>query len=99
MEGLISVGRTSSPEASSAQSPISKTLHVSWANVVQKKKCLTKYDLKVLVKDGLGLVMAPDEVFDNPAPLWEDFLIGNFLDTAPHISKVHAITTRKLPGN
>ncbi|CAE6229888.1 unnamed protein product [Arabidopsis arenosa] len=35
-----------------------------------------------------------DEVFENVTPLWEDFLIGKFLDTAPHVAKVHVIVNK-----
>lgn len=67
---------------------------ISWAHVVQKKKSLTKYELQVTVQDGVGSVIVPDEVFEDPSPLWEDFLIGKFLDTAPHVAKVHAIVNK-----
>lgn len=46
------------------------------------------------MEDGVNSVMVPDEVFHNPSPLWEDFLIGRFLATAPHVAKVHAIVNK-----
>lgn len=46
------------------------------------------------MEDGVGSVRVPDEVFKDAAPLWEDFLIGRFLDKAPHIGKVHAIVNK-----
>ncbi|KAF8063888.1 hypothetical protein N665_1178s0003 [Sinapis alba] len=39
-------------------------------------------------------VMVPEEVFVDPSPLWEDFLIGRFLAKAPHVGKVHAIVNK-----
>ncbi|KAG7556371.1 hypothetical protein ISN44_As11g024100 [Arabidopsis suecica] len=75
--------------------PIVKAPVGSWVKVVKhEKKSLTKYDLKVSMQDGVGSVMVPDEVFEDSSPLWEDFLIGKFLDTAPHVAKVHAIVNK-----
>lgn len=65
-----------------------------WVNAVQGKKVLTKYDMDIQMEDGVGSVRVPDEVFKDAAPLWEDFLIGRFLDKAPHIGKVHAIVNK-----
>lgn len=48
---------------------------VSWGNVVQKKKSLTKYDLKITMEDGKGSVVIPNDIFVDSSPLWEDFLI------------------------
>ncbi|XP_056847302.1 uncharacterized protein LOC130497999 [Raphanus sativus] len=65
-----------------------------WVNAVQGKKKLTKYEMDIQIEDGVGSVSVPDEVFKDAAPLWEDFLIGRFLDKAPHIGKVHAIVNK-----
>lgn len=61
---------------------------------VQKIKVLKKYEMEIQLKDGIGSVSVPDEVFEDAAPLWEDFLIGRFLEKAPHIAKVHAIVNK-----
>ncbi|KAF8044973.1 hypothetical protein N665_5902s0001 [Sinapis alba] len=67
----------------------------SWVKVAQQtQKSLTKYDIKVTMEDGIGSVEIPDEVFEDPAPLWEDFLIGKFLEKAPHIGKIHSIVNK-----
>ena len=67
----------------------------SWVKVAQQnQKELTKYDVQIKMEDGIGSVEIPDEVFKDPQPLWEDFLIGKFLDKAPHIGKVHAIVNK-----
>ncbi|KAF8092913.1 hypothetical protein N665_0396s0003, partial [Sinapis alba] len=55
---------------------------------------LTKYDVEVSLEDGVGTVNVPEEVFQDASPLWEDFLIGNFLEKAPHIAKIHAIVNK-----
>ncbi|KAL0670789.1 hypothetical protein Bca4012_033493 [Brassica carinata] len=66
----------------------------TWVNAVQGKKVLKKYEMDIQMKDGVGSVTVPDEIFKDAAPLWEDFLIGRFLEKAPHIAKVHAIVNK-----
>lgn len=66
----------------------------SWVGAVQGQKILKKYDVEVTMKDGVGSVIVPDEITKDFAPLWDDFLVGKFLDTAPHIAKVHAIVNK-----
>ncbi|KAF8072335.1 hypothetical protein N665_1125s0003 [Sinapis alba] len=66
----------------------------SWVKAVQGKKVLTKYEMEIQMEEGIGSVNVPDEVFKDAAPLWDDFLIGRFLDKAPHIAKVHAIVNK-----
>lgn len=82
-------------EALSQHSPKLAPLNRSWVKVAQQnQKSLTKYEVQVTMEDGIGSVEIPDEVFKDPQPLWEDFLIGKFLDKAPHIGKVHAIVNK-----
>lgn len=82
-------------EVSSQVSQKSDTQIRSWAKVArQNQKVLTKYDVEVRLEDGIGSVEIPEEVFKDPQPLWEDFLIGKFLDKAPHIGKVHATVNK-----
>ena len=66
----------------------------SWVGAVQGKKVLKKYGVEVTMKDGIGSVTVPEEITKDVAPLWDDFLIGKFLDTAPHIAKVHVIVNK-----
>lgn len=66
----------------------------SWVGAVQGKRVLTKFEVDVQMKDGVGTVDVPEEVMKDAAPLWEDFLIGKFLETAPHIAKIHAIVNK-----
>ena len=61
---------------------------------VQGKKVLKKYDIEIQMMDGIGSVTVPEEVFTDASPLWEDFIIGRFLDKAPDIAKVHAIVNK-----
>ena len=66
----------------------------SWIGAVQGQKILRKYDVEVTMKDGIGSVKVPEEITKDVPPLWDDFLVGKFLDTAPHIAKVHAIVNK-----
>ena len=66
----------------------------SWVGAVQSNQVLKKYDVEILMKDGVGSVLVPEEITKDVAPLWEDFLIGKFLDDAPHIAKIHAIVNK-----
>ena len=66
----------------------------NWVRAVQgEQKGLKKYEVNVVMKDGVGSIMVPDEVKD-ASPLWDEFLMGKFLDKAPHIAKVHAIVNK-----
>ncbi|KAG2310967.1 hypothetical protein Bca4012_025465 [Brassica carinata] len=66
----------------------------SYASVVQKKHSLKKFEVNLTVVDGKPSVEIPDEIYDSSEPLWEDFLIGKFLETAPHVAKVHVIVNK-----
>ncbi|KAL1209714.1 hypothetical protein V5N11_004868 [Cardamine amara subsp. amara] len=66
----------------------------TWANVVQAKKSMKKYDLEVSEKDAVSSVVVPAEVLKDSSPLWKDFLRGRFLATAPHVAKIHAIVNK-----
>lgn len=60
-----------------------------WVSVAKDKKSLKKYDVEVTLRDGKHKVVMPDDLLTEATPLWEDFLVGKFLDIAPHIAKVH----------
>ncbi|KAL0801073.1 hypothetical protein Bca101_056249 [Brassica carinata] len=66
----------------------------SWVGAVQGNRCLKKYDVEISMKDGVGSILVPEEITKDVEPLWEDFLIGKFLDDAPHIAKIHAIVNK-----
>ncbi|KAL1225408.1 hypothetical protein V5N11_009061 [Cardamine amara subsp. amara] len=82
---------TSPVEALHLGSPVSVPPVNTWANVVQQKRSMKKYDVNISETNGESVVMVPEEVFEDSSPLWEDFFIGKFLATAPHVAKVHAI--------
>lgn len=66
----------------------------SWVKAVQRKQVLTKYEINVSVKEGKQSVQVPSEIVEKASPFWEDFVIAKFLDTAPHIAKVHMILNK-----
>ena len=66
----------------------------SWAEIAQEKKVLKKYEVKITEKEGEKMVEIPDDVIEKGNLLWEDYLIGKFLDTAPHVARVHAIVNK-----
>ena len=67
---------------------------VSWVEVAQERKVLRRYDLQIIESEGQKSVEIPDEVIKNVNPLWEDYLIGKFLDIAPHVARVHAVVNK-----
>lgn len=66
----------------------------SWARVAKDKKTLRKYDVEVITKEGKQMVEISDEVITDSTPLWKDFVIGKFLDLAPHVAKVHMVLNK-----
>ncbi|KAF8098611.1 hypothetical protein N665_0263s0040 [Sinapis alba] len=50
--------------------------------------------MEIKLTVGVGFVNVSDEIFKDAFPLWKDFLIGRFLEKAPHIAKVHAIVNK-----
>ncbi|XP_056863946.1 uncharacterized protein LOC130511120 [Raphanus sativus] len=74
--------------------PTTQEVKGSWVGVVQGQKVLKKYEVEIEMKDGVGSVRVPEEITKDVAPLWDDFLIGKFLDNAPHIAKVHSIVNK-----
>lgn len=86
--GVMSELREGSPRASYPKST------GSWVSVAQDKQVLKKYEVNISTSDGTKLVEIPDGILDNATPLWEDFLVGKFLDMAPHVAKVHVIVNK-----
>lgn len=66
----------------------------SWVEVAQEKKILKQYVIDITEQEGQKTVEIPDDIRENVNHIWEDFLIGKFLDTAPYIARVHAIVNR-----
>lgn len=85
------VGEVSIPESSQVKEISSPK---SYANVVGSRPSLSKFDVAVSVIDGKAMVAVPDEILDDSMLLWEDFLIGRFPSTAPHVAKIHVIVNK-----
>ena len=66
----------------------------SYANVVSSRPSLTKFNVDVSVVDGKSMVVVPDVVLEDSVPLWDDFLVGRFPSSAPHIAKIHVIVNK-----
>lgn len=66
----------------------------SWVEVAQTKKVLKRYEVEVSNQDGIHMVEIPDEILENSTPLWDDFVVGKFLDLAPHVAKVHMVMNK-----
>lgn len=66
----------------------------SWVAVAQKKQVLTKYDYEMLNSEGKQSIEVPSIIVEKANLLWEDFVILRFLETAPHIAKVHVILNK-----
>lgn len=94
--GVVSVGKGSQKvEAKEVNSEINlKGLDQSWIEVAQNKKHMRKYEVEVALKDRVNTVAIPNEIVENSTPLWEDFVVGKFLDLAPHVAKVHMVLNK-----
>ena len=68
-----------------------KKLNKSWVAAAQNRKELKRYEVEILMKEGKQKVEIPDEVITDSTPLWEDFVVGKFLDLAPHVAKKYKI--------
>lgn len=67
---------------------------LKWVEAAQDKRSLKKYDVVVKSIEGKHRVVIPEEVLSDATPLWEDFVVGKFLDIAPHIAKVHMVVNK-----
>lgn len=55
---------------------------------------MKKYEVDVAISEGKRSVEVPTEIIEKSNPLWEDFVMARFLETAPHIAKVHMILSK-----
>lgn len=73
---------------------------VSYATVTQSGSVLAEHVLSFRTEEGKEYVEVPDGVIQDTVPLWEDLVEGKFMDTAPHVAKIHAIVNKIWPlGN
>lgn len=66
----------------------------SYAHVISSRSTLSKFNVSRSVIEGKTTVAVPDEIFEDSIPLWEDFLVGRFPSTAPHVAKIHVIVNK-----
>lgn len=72
----------------------SKKANQTWVEKAQERKSLRKYEVEVSTKEGKHRVEIPDGVISDSTPLWDDFIVGKFLDLAPHVAKVHMVVNK-----
>lgn len=92
-KSILGVGESqeATSEASRGTSHVTKK---SWLQAAQKRS-FTKQKFEVVEVDGQEKVVVPKEVFLGAKPLWEDFLVGNILNSkAPHVGKIHMIVNK-----
>lgn len=84
----------------SASNPVKGVKKPSWVAMAQSGSVLTEHVLQYGSEEGKNFVEVPDGVIENMVPLWEDLIEGKFMDTAPHVAKIHAIVNKIWPlGN
>lgn len=72
----------------------------SWVSKAQSGSVLTEHVMKFGSEEGREFIEVPDGVLENSVPLWDDLVVGNFMDTAPHVAKIHVIVNKIWPlGN
>ena len=66
----------------------------NWASVAQDRRSLKKYEGEVKSMDGKHKVVIPNDLLSDATTLWEDFIVGKFLDISPHVAKVHMVVNK-----
>lgn len=87
-------GGMGSQEVQGDPPPLANPPTKSWVTVAKEKKFLKKYEVDISISEGIQSVIVPSEIVEQANPLWEDFVIARFLETAPHVAKVHVILNK-----
>lgn len=87
-------GSEDPPPVSDQRKTVIDQRKTTWVSKVQEKRVLKKYEIEELVKEDKHMVMVPSAIIEKANPLWDDFVIANFLEEAPHIAKVHVIVNK-----
>lgn len=66
----------------------------SWITVAKGKQVMKKYEFEIMELEGKKSVEVPSEIIEKANPLWDDFVIARFLESAPHVAKVHMIVNK-----
>lgn len=74
--------------------------NTTWVSKIQSDAVLTEHPLQYGREEGREFIEVPDGVLENTVPLWDDLVEGKFMDTAPHVAKIHVIVNKIWPlGN
>lgn len=65
----------------------------SWAAVASRPS-LSQFNYEISMVEGRTVVQVPPEILEDAPPLWEDFLVGRFASSAPHVAKIHVIVNK-----
>ncbi|KAF8079922.1 hypothetical protein N665_0991s0002 [Sinapis alba] len=86
------------PSEAQATSPkrVEVTPKGTWVQAVQSKQVLSQHAFQITEVNGSKMVVVPDKVLEDK-PLWDDLLVGRFLDSAPHVAKIHVIVNKIWP--
>lgn len=76
---------------SGRSSPQENWMKEMWVSVAQSKQVMKKHDFTNSESEGKQSIDVPSYIIEKANPIWEDFFIARFLETAPHIAKVHMI--------
>ena len=73
---------------------------VSYSSALVAGSSMANISLEFVVEDGVAEVEIPEELFEGVDPLWRSFVVGYFMNDAPHIGPIHATVNRiwNTPG-
>ena len=94
-------GGDSSPEEKENPSPVLKALEVegtspkvSYSDVIVDGSSRSEEYPEFVVKDAVAEVEVPMSLMEEAEPLWTSFIVGYFMNDAPHIGSIHATVNR-----
>ena len=94
MEGEAGLGeKKGSPEKSSSKVFDGKD-KVLYSQILAEEGSTSVLNHEFVVKDGVAELVIPAELMEDANPLWKCFVVGYFMNTAPHIGSVHATVNR-----
>ncbi|KAG2292128.1 hypothetical protein Bca52824_038797 [Brassica carinata] len=67
---------------------------VSYYDVLLENSSVIEDFPEFMVKDGVAEVEIPISLMEDAEPLWRSFIVGYFMNDAPHIGSIHAMVYR-----
>lgn len=67
---------------------------VSYSDVLLEGSSITEGFPEFVVRDGVAEVEIPVSLMEDAEPLWRCFIVGYFMNDAPHIGSIHATMNR-----